>query len=325
MKPACPLIGGLLLSALAAAAHAQQPYWICEDQRGARAVQDQPCADAPDAPPTGTGTSPMVVPALAVADEEAPSTAVPENEVDALAYWKQRALSVWAVIGDLERWRVWLAQPWVWAMAGSLLALLILRALWRRVWPAWQQRRIERAALGQPDPYRRVLRERVRNAQTLVQAPSVDARAPRPERWSMQVIRALDTTQFETLCVQLWRWRGLRVEVDQRMDKAVCLTLRRAAAPDQLHGLVWCHVTADANVGAAPVRELFGLMHHLGSALGVFMTRGDFDAQARDFARGKAIEFKGAITLAAEMDALTEGQRSNLMDIVFGDEPAQAR
>lgn len=325
MKPALLLIAGWLIGGVTGAVQAQQPYWICVDEGGARAVQDQPCADAPDAPPSGIGTSPMTVPALAAeADVDTADTRPREDGIDSLGYWKRRAQRVGSVIGDVERWRIWLAQRWVWMAAGVLLGLLLIRALWRRAWPAWQQRRIERAALGRPDPYRRVLRERVRSAQTLVQEPSMQARAPRPQQWSMQVIRALDNAQFESLCRQLWRWRGLRVELDQRTDSAVCLTLRRGVQADRLHGLVWCHLGAESTLGAAPVRELFGLMHHLGSPHGAIATRGDFDAQARDFARGKAIEFKGALTLVTEIEALTEGQRSNLLDAVFGEEAVAA-
>ena len=170
------------------------------------------------------------------------------------------------------------------------------------------------------------MRERVRNAGTLVAMPSAPVRGPRPAQWSMAALQALDNDQFAILCAQLWRWRGLRVGTELRNGAALCLQLRRGPGRQgPLQALVWCELRTGDGLGAGALRELFGLMHHRGCERGVVMSRGDFDLAARDFARGKAMELKGALTLSLEIEALTEGQRTKLLDIVFdGDEPALA-
>lgn len=300
---------------------AGQPYWICRGADGARLVQDQACAEAPDASPSGVASDPMSVPAL-LPQTEARSTAAGSrraDEFDALDYWQAQGQRIRLWAGDVERWRGWLARPWVWALAGTLLVLVLLPLVRRRVWPVWQQRRIERAALRQADPYRKVMRERVLSARTLPEVPNnAPALPPRPAHWSMAAIGALPAPAFETLCTQLWRWRGLSVEVVLRTESALCFGLRRGSDPEHLHGLVWCQTAG--NAGAAAVRELFGLMHHHGCERGALMSQGDFDAGARDFARGKRVELKGVLTLATEIEALTEGQRRNLLDAVYGRE-----
>lgn len=292
-----------LLVVACGSAGAEQAYWTCRDEMGRKQIQDRPCAEAPDAAPTGIARPANTVPALKPERVEASSSTA--TEADTGQWWSQQFQRLRERVMQAGGEGGVLRHPWVHLGAGVLVLLALLVWVLRRVLPKLRERKLVQAATAQPDPYRRALsgvdlapaatapRER---AMTLEEAPT---------HWSPELMRKLGKAQFALLARRLWQLRGLKVEGDDP------LLLRYPANLQALHGAVLCRPAESQ--GAAAARELFGLMQHHRCEYGAVMSPGEFDIEARDFVRGKNIELKGWATLMTEVEALSEEQRATLL------------
>lgn len=196
---------------------------------------------------------------------------------------------------------------------GVGVLVLIGLAIWAwRTWvPRWRQRTVEREASAQPDPYRKALRDIVVTpSATAPRAPVERVEPEAPTRWSPQVLRALSDAQFTAFALRLWRLRGLHAEGG---EGGAPVLLRHPANLQALHGVVLCRRDTGEPQGPAVVRELYGLIAHHGCAYGAVLTPGEFNAEARDFVRGKNMELKGWSTLMTEVEALSDEQRTGLL------------
>ncbi len=326
---------------------AELPYWICTTESGSRAVQDQPCANDPDAPPNGQ-----------IADENEPEKQRPEasrDEVtaDPLGIWRNQwrrfvekldrvGAGLEGKVPSLAPLVDSLKRPWLWLGLCALIALWLLvrlsrRLLWsfrnwryRRRPSAWTehyaQRPVEsksvRADISTGKKARKVPSvEQAVSVTAEIEAPAVvgdSASILGPDRFSPALLQGLEAAQFGEMCVRLWRMRGLRAayDPDKDLSKHTLILLQRPAEPRKPYGIAMCMCSPKDALGAETVNELIRLMKLRRCEYGAIMTPGEFSAEARDQVRGKNIELKGSITLMIELESLSDRQRKNLLAVV---------
>ncbi len=326
---------------------AELPYWICTSESGSRAVQDHPCANDPDAPPTGQVTEDKE------SEKERPAASRDETTADPLGIWKNQ----WRRFVDkLDRAGAGLAgkmpslaplidslkRPWLWLGLCALIALWLLVRLSRRLLWAYRSWRYRRRPSAWTDHYaQRPLESKPRRASTSAEkkvrkAPSVEQTVPAvaeieapavvgdsasilgPDRFTPALLQKFETAQFGEMCVRLWRMRGLRAayDPDKDLSKHTLILLQRPAEPRKPYGIAMCICNPKDALGAETVNELIRLMKLRRCEYGAIMTPGEFSAEARDQVRGKNIELKGSITLMIELEALSDRQRKNLLAVV---------
>ena len=285
---------------------AEQPYWICVDAGGIRTVQDVACADAPDAPASGH-----------TAGRRSPNAGVAPRavEMDSGAWWLERVSGAAVRVSNPEEWRRVIRNPWTHAVVGVLVLILIVVWMARKLLAALHRRRLQSDGLAQPDFYRHALQNITVEPSASVPRAALRTKGVAPTQWTPEVLRLLGPVAFGELALSLWRARGIGAELD--VADAQVILLRKPAKPDELHGIAFCRTSAEELKGAGAVRELFGLMQHHGCTYGALMTPGEFDMDAREFVRGKAMELKGATTLMIEIEALPEADRATLLDRVL--------
>lgn len=114
---------------------------------------------------------------------------------------------------------------------------------------------------------------------------------------SRSTLEAMSWREFEELVGETFRRRGFAVERrgGDGPDGGVDLALRLGG--DSY--LVQCKQWKARSVGVATVRELYGVMAAEGAVGGFVVASGDFTAEARRFAEGRAIELVATPTLLA--------------------------
>jgi restriction system protein len=122
---------------------------------------------------------------------------------------------------------------------------------------------------------------------------------------SIEDVRQLSPGDFEQTVADLFRRQGYRVdEVGGAGDGGVDLVLRRAGDASIAH-LVQCKRYTSWKVGVAEVREFYGAMAaHQGRCEGVFVTCGQYTAEARSFAAGKPIRLIDGDELLSMLGAI---------------------
>lgn len=303
------VLAALLCVGMISPARADQPYWVCVDESGAKTVQDQACAYAPDAPPSGRA----VVPRPATQDGRRVGVPAQERGMDVGAYWRRTLGRLFglpdAAMSAQSRRSLYIGL--------GVVGLVVLGGLlWRELRRLARQRGIERAARAEPDHYQAAFSEIVHEAELQV-AKVAETAPPPPEvptRWTPTVLRELTPAQFGALCLRLWQMRGMRAESSpgKRLGDTI-IVLRHPAQAEQIHGVVLCRARRAEMLGWDAAQDVSDLMQLRGCAYGALMSPGDFDLGARDYVRGRQIELKGALTLMAELDALTDDRRTFLL------------
>lgn len=299
---------------------AEQPYWICVDSQFKKSVQDQPCAYAPEAPPSGPVTVAPGAVEEPLAVDKKPSAKPRTSELDAMAWWQQqytRGVKAIEKRGGIEGL---LRSPWLHFGLGAIVLLWMLR--WASVsgLPLLRARRLEREASAQPDAYRSALLSQ--SLQAAAKPAEAAARllelqpAP-PTRWTPELLRTLAPEQFTHLCLRLWQMRGLRAEREPGSVGDTVILLRHPARSEGLHGVVLSIQRRDGALGPSVVRELVGLMSEHACDYGALMTPGEFSTEARNAVRGRSIELKGWMTLMTELEALPDDARAALLGEVL--------
>lgn len=309
----------------ATAAVAEQPYWICVDAQFNKSVQDQPCAYAPEAPPSGPVTvAPGAVEEPLAAVDKKPSAKPRTSELDAMAWWQQqygRGVKAIEQRGGVEGL---LRNPWLYFGLGAIALLWVLRWAWVSGLPRLRARRLEREASAQPDAYRSALLSQSLQAAAKPAesaARLLEQQPAQPTRWTPELLRTLGPEQFTQLCLRLWQTRGLRAEREPGSVGDTVILLRHPARSEGLHGVVLSIQRRDGALGPSVVRELIGLMSEHACDYGALMTPGEFSTEARNAVRGRSIELKGWMTLMTELEALPDDARAALLGEVL----AQAR
>lgn len=109
-------------------------------------------------------------------------------------------------------------------------------------------------------------------------------------RWTLELLRDLDWKRFQELVALLLLRTGFQAEIAWiRPDAAVVMTVTH---PTQggTDALVQCPAWNLADTPLAPLRDLHHAVLEAGAARGIFITPGDFSAEARAYARNKPLE-----------------------------------
>lgn len=118
------------------------------------------------------------------------------------------------------------------------------------------------------------------------------------ERWSrrtllakqsgIESIRALSWSQFELLVGEAYRQQGFTVQETGQggRDGGIDLKLRRGGEII----LVQCKQWKSWKVGVGPIREIYGVLMAERAHRAIFITSGEYTADARAFAAGKPLE-----------------------------------
>ncbi len=332
----------LLALIYALSARADLPYWVCIAEDGAHSVQDRPCADSPNMPPSGYAIVQQKK-SKAVAGPAQGDTILAEHAESLSMSWFAR-LEKWGIDVDGIRARAptqaeikaFLLTPWPWLGLGALLALWLLVKITRGIakavsdWRYSRRKKKWRSSNASTDtPVDEKPAEFVAVSVTQMQnaLPSIDAgpsEARRgPSRFSPTLLRKLKPEQFGEFCLRLWRMRGLRAAYDPEKHKSrlPLILLQRPAEPRKPYGIALCVPEPKAPLGAEIVMELIQLMELRRCSYGAVMTPGEFTSEARDKVRGSKIELKGSITLMIELESLAERQRRSLLEILLAEAP----
>lgn len=113
----------------------------------------------------------------------------------------------------------------------------------------------------------------------------------------LDTIRAMNWRDFELLVGEAYRRKGYSVEVTGQggADGGIDLILKWQGGT----AIVQCKHWRDQQVGVTLIRELFGVMTHMGAQRGILVTCGTFTPDAYAFAKGKPIELVNGNELVA--------------------------
>lgn len=140
-------------------------------------------------------------------------------------------------------------------------------------------------------------------------------KTPRPDRWSADLLRALEWKHFEMLCAAYYGHRQFRVE------SATC-------SPDgSSHGKLYfkdlsqpvamlaCKAWGGRPVGVKPVRELSEAMKQHLIPKGIFHASADYTNDARAYARESRIQLVSGKEFVANILKLPEPVQKALLDL----------
>lgn len=123
--------------------------------------------------------------------------------------------------------------------------------------------------------------------------------------WTLAILRELEWKRFESVCAEYLQLVGyVSEETRVGADGGVDIRIHKVGV-DNSTGIVQCKAWNSYKVGIKPVRELFGVMAAERVSIGIFMTSGEFTAEAVAFAAGKLTLVSGEklLTLFAKLAA----------------------
>lgn len=137
--------------------------------------------------------------------------------------------------------------------------------------------------------------------------------AKQPEKWSLELLQALEWKRFEDVCQRFHTLQGVRSETTPLgPDGGIDIRLYQddTGAPTSI---VQCKAWGGRKVGIKPVRELLGTMTHEKIEQAVFMASGDFTDEARQFAQVNRITLITGEMLLAMIRLLPEADQQTLL------------
>lgn len=147
-----------------------------------------------------------------------------------------------------------------------------------------------------------------------------DASAPRPDQWSLELLRAIDWKRFEEVCAEYFRVCGFHaVTQSHGPDGGIDVTLYAPREKTKIDNIVQCKQWSKP-VGPKPLRELLGVMTAKGVTRGIFVTASTFNNQAESFAAENRIRLMdGAGLLKRILDRSPEEREKLLKVATEGD------
>jgi len=134
-------------------------------------------------------------------------------------------------------------------------------------------------------------------------------------RLSLDLLRALEWKRFELVCAAYFEALGFtartaRAGADGGVD--IHLFAKGVQKPEII---VQCKAWNTYKVGIKPIRELFGVMAREQVAEGVFVTTGEFTAEARSFPKANELHLLDGEDLLKKILALPEDQQAALLSV----------
>lgn len=121
-------------------------------------------------------------------------------------------------------------------------------------------------------------------------ASSSEKHLPRPDTWSLELLRAIDWKRFEELCAEYFRLCGFRaITQSHGADGGIDIRLCAASDPTKVVNLVQCKRWNDRPVGLRELREFLGVMTANKLQRGTFVTSSTFNAEGAAFAASNKI------------------------------------
>ena len=112
---------------------------------------------------------------------------------------------------------------------------------------------------------------------------------PRPDRWSLDLLRMIDWKRFEEVCAEYFRVCGFNATTQSHgPDGGIDVTLHAPSDQSNAVNIVQCKQWSRP-VGPKPLRELLGVMTAKGVQRGTFVTASTFNDQAEQFAKENRI------------------------------------
>jgi restriction system protein len=107
---------------------------------------------------------------------------------------------------------------------------------------------------------------------------------PRPDKWSIELLRVIDWKRFEELCAEYFRVCGFHATTQSHgPDGGIDIKLYAPNDRTRIENIVQCKQWTRA-VGPKPMRELLGVMTATRVARGVFVTSSTFNDEATKLA-----------------------------------------
>lgn len=278
------LASALTFSALAKA----EQYWVCVDAQGHKSAQDHPCPE-----PKHSEESTVLVPG-ADAPPELDGT---PKKVKFIA----PKVDLGSVIGLL-------------LLATLIAAVPVAIKLW--IAGLAKKRLVDKVLKTAGDFYERI--EPSSELRSQVSEPT--APPPRPNVWTLQLIRSLEWKRFEELCAGYWRARGYRALLTKvGADGGVDIELYAPTDERRLMAIAQCKSWTEA-VGVKEVREFWGVANHLSAKLALFYCLSGFSDDAKAFAVGKNYRLFTGQDLLDQVLQLPQSQQTELLVSVARDD-----
>ena len=134
--------------------------------------------------------------------------------------------------------------------------------------------------------------------------------------WDVSILKDIEWKRFETVCAEYLKLVGFAAtETSIGKDGGVDIRFTKQGE-DTFKGIVQCKSWATYKVGVKAIRELFGVMASERISYGIFMTSGEFTADAEDFANGKMKLVSGE-TFIKHIKKLPEEDQKKLLNIAL--------
>ena len=140
-------------------------------------------------------------------------------------------------------------------------------------------------------------------------------KVPPVDRWSPELLRALEWKHFDLLCAAYYRHRHFRVESSRCAPDGgseAKLYFKDLATPV---ALLSCKAWGGRPVGVKPVRDLLEAMTDAGVAKGIFHASGDCTNEARAYARAHRIQLVSGSEFVAQIQKLPHAVQKALLDL----------
>jgi restriction system protein len=140
------------------------------------------------------------------------------------------------------------------------------------------------------------------------------------DSWGYELIDSLEWRRFEELCAGYFSAKGYDTRITALgADGGIDIFLYKPDRENPL-GIVQCKAWNARNVGVKPVRELYGVMAAEQVPLGVFITSGEFTADARKFSEEKHVQLITGNDLLDLIRKLPQEKQAELLaEVTKGD------
>jgi len=141
---------------------------------------------------------------------------------------------------------------------------------------------------------------------------------PRPDEWSLDLLRAIDWKRFEEVCAEYFRLSGFHATTTSHgADGGIDIVLYEPNNRAQPANIVQCKQWKK-QVGPKAVRELLGVMTDMKAPRGVFVTSSVFNDEARRIAADNRIQAIDGPMFLKLIRERFPAERKKLLEVATG-------